>query len=338
MLFNNDTEWYKYSSFNKHFPLELVKLDLEDALETYVLPFLSDAQYTALENAYQTAFTANPNLASLSPAQANLLHHVRRCLGGFASWLYAPQGAGQMTSGGFMENSGANDNLRSASKWRTEAFQLKLERRAWNSIDLMLKFLEKNKTDYSAWASSSSYTVFKECFINTTADFNALKNINNSVLMFYKMRGVMKQVENTQVKAILHTTLYNSIKSQIAGGTINAANNKILNDYIKPAVAHLTYGEALRDNVVSLGAEGITVPTVQHRSESVQEHKDGATLAQVNLAVENALSKGKLYLMNLKKYLDSHLSDFSDYTSDADYVANQTSAPTNDPTKKSFLM
>jgi len=338
MLFKDDKEWFKYSGFNKNFPLEAVKLDLEEALETYVLPYLSDAQYDILEAAYETAYTANQNLSTLSPANTNLLHQVRRCLGAFASWLYAPQGAGQMTSAGFMESSGVSDNQRSASKWRTEAFQLKLERRAWNSIDLMLKFLEENKSTYGAWASSSSFTISKSCFINTTADFNSFKNINNSVLIFYKMKAVMKQQETQRVLPVLHKTLFNSIKSSIVTDNVSNANKTILNNYIKPAIAYLTYGEALRENIVQLGSEGITVPTVQHRSESVNEGRDGATMQQLTMAIDNALSKGNAYLIELKKYLDTHLSDYSDYTNDADYVVDEVVRYVNKPENKSFLM
>ena len=334
-LFKTDEEWADYSSFNNTFPLKRVKSEMEDALENYIIPHLSQEQYDLLETAYLAAYADNVNLSTLSQKNKNLLHKVRAALGGFTSWLYFPNASGQMTNSGFMEVGNDQSGMRNASKWRTAEKLETLRVKAWQKLDLMLKFLEQNKADYTFWAVSDSYTEFKSCFIVGAETFHKFKNIGHSRALFFAMRDKMKRVDERALP-IVHATLYASIKSQIKANTLTSANNRLLQNYIQPAVAHLTYAEALRENIVSITSNGVMVPSTQQLRDEFGNEKMGADGTVTDVAIRNSTRVGEEYLSLMKKYLDSNLDDYPDYYNDEAYVLDAPVVYENKPECKTF--
>ncbi|MDF1546416.1 MAG: hypothetical protein P1P88_01250, partial [Bacteroidales bacterium] len=98
----------------------------------------------------------------------------------------------------------------------------------YNKLDLALEYLEKNKAEFSTWTNSDAYTLMKSNFINSTREFSSIYNINNSRLVFQKLRNAQNLAEDFDIIPLIGRDLYDEIKTQIATDNLDEANQKFL--------------------------------------------------------------------------------------------------------------
>src|SRR5690606_14502654 len=199
-----------------------------------------------------------------------------------------------------------------AFQWQIKDAQKTFMHSGFAAIEPIYEYLELKKDMFTAWASSSAYSIFKESFVNTAKDFTSYVGLmKNSRRMFLALKPAIAKVENFHVKPILGDTLFAEIKTQIFSGTISD-KNKVLLNYIKPAVCHFAFASAITDNVVVADEKGITVYNTNavHSVDAVQPaHANHLS----NLQCNNE-SDAKAYLGLLFNYLQKYSANYPLYT------------------------
>jgi len=74
-----------------------------------------------------------------------------------------------------------------------------LKNQVFNQLDTILEYLEKHISHFPEFKKSKYYTISKNTFIPDTATFNEIYDINNSRLVFLKMKYFVKDVENIEL-------------------------------------------------------------------------------------------------------------------------------------------
>jgi len=245
-----------------------------DALEKYIRRYVGETLLADLVTWYSAA-TPTTNAAFTA-----LLPYVQSALIKFTYYLGAPTLDLQITEAGFAVVS--SGNVVPASKDRVANFRESIQELAWDAIESLLKFLEKNKADYDDWVASEAYTIQTGLFVNSAEEFNKHVNINDSVLKFLSLRQTIEDVEFLTVYPQISIELAEGIKAEIKDGSISTENAKNL-PYIKKAVAQLT------------------------------AHQSGMG--------DNFGRTGMHYLMEAKKMIDATPTDYPLYMASSAYVA-----------------
>lgn len=271
--------YYKVNGTQKLSSLEGFE---RDALEKYIRRYTGQALLDEIVEWYAAKDdennTANEELEALLP-------YVQNAAIKFTYFLAAPSLDLQITEQGFVvANTG---NISPASKDRVSTFRQSLESLAWDAVESLLKFLEKNKEDYDFWTESDAYTIQTGLFINTAEEFNKHVNIDDSVLKFLEMKQTIEDVEFLSVYPEISSELAEGIKEEIKSDDVSDSNKKIL-PYIKKAVANLTAYEC------GMG--------------------------------DRFNKTGRHYLMEAKKIIDATPSDYPLYASSATYLSQIESA------------
>jgi len=217
-----------------------------------------------------------------------LLPYVQSPLTKFAYYLAIPNFDVQINEGGFAVVS--NGNLAPASKDRVQALRDSMLQLAYEDIETLLRFLEKNKADYDDWTSSDAYTIATNLLINSGEEFDKFVNIEQSRLKYQELRQTIENIEILQIEPIISKELSDEIKEEVKDDDISEENEKILT-LLKRSVANLTWCDYLGDKPEAT------------RFKRLGEH----------------------YLSEVKKILDNNIADYPLYEASDSYDSEKTS-------------
>lgn len=296
---------------------------IHQAEDEYIRNIIGDAQYTALEAAYQAS--------SMTTAQSSLLAKIQPALANLAIWIGIPVFNVNITGAGIAVLS--SDKLAPASQYRTEELKDTLKNIAFQKLDKLVEFMETNKTDYPLWTASAEFDELYSLVINTAKDFSKYFNIRNSRWIFWNIRNIILRVEEDKIRPLLGFTLYDVIKSEIADGSIDPLNEELLK-IIKPCVAHFTMCKAIDELAIEISDKGVTIFN-NEKTQSVST-KIPATESRIDRIKRSCEVEGDKYLKQLEDYLYDNISDYPDFTSSDAYAPDDTSTFENDD-EENFL-
>jgi hypothetical protein len=194
----------------------------QDAIDSYIIKHLSAELYAELdEYVNSTPDTPNNILDTLLP-------YVQRALARFMLFKASPSLDINVGTTGFTTHSPSSGGLVPASALRVEKFDRSLENLGWDAIEIMLRFLEKNKTNYPSWVASDAYTMHITGLVNTAEEFNKEHVINSSRLKFLEYRPAISRVERIQIIPVISENLFNLLVSQIKANNITEPNAKLI--------------------------------------------------------------------------------------------------------------
>lgn len=280
---------------------------IRQAEQTYIIPAMSQAQYDIINTEYQAGTIAGTKLKLLKFAQASISY--------FVAYHQSTINALQLTDGGNMEPT--PNNTTPARMALIESSQDHFFDTANINLDVMLTYMELNKADFTAWVASEAYTLTKELFINSTAEFEATGlRINKSREIFMSIRPFISEVEQFTIRPILGKTLYDGVKARILDGTTTTADKKLIKQ-ISKALAYLSMLEALPTMNAKITTKGLQVS------------QSNTSVTQKSLAQDKAKSQfyeqihktGSANLTRLREFLEENAADYTDYVTMATQMA-----------------
>jgi len=196
-----------------------------------------------------------------------------------------------------------------------ENLKTTFKRTGQNKLDKALEFLEINKATFPTWTGSSEYTLSRKNFINTTEIFNSIFFINNSRLVFLKIRPWQTPAEDFDIISLIGRAYFDELKTQIATDSLTPANALVVTR-IQKAVAHLTIyhgGYNLLANMTELGVVKIEDDTVMgnFRKQTQTEYWDKI--------IETAKKTGANYIKTAAAFLKENISDYPTYANSDAY-------------------
>lgn len=236
-LIKDLTTLQKYVKVSSAFKVDSFKPFIVDAQIKYLSPHLGDTLLEALDTWYNAA-TPQTNAAYTA-----LLPYVQAAVAKFTLAVGAPSNDTVLTESGFAVI--MNQNLAPASTARVQSFVDSMLNLGWNEVEQMLRFLEKNKANYSSWTSSSAYTEFTGSFITTAVEFDKIIRIDQSRLKFMQLKPIMDDVELLRIEPVISKAMADDIKAKVITGILGTYSNIL--PMIKRAVANFTFFADTKD-------------------------------------------------------------------------------------------
>lgn len=231
ILIKTLAELQKYLRVDATFKIEGLYPYQDSAIEKYLIDVLGEDLTDSLLMWY------NADDPGEDTDLQTLLPFAQRVVAKFAFHQGAPNFDLRLTDSGFGVVS--NQTLAPASKDRVNRFVENLEHEGWDAVEMLLRFLETNSSEYPQWAESDAYTMQLRNFINSAEEFDKYVNIGKSRLKFRNMRNTMDNVELLQVIPVISAPLANTIKSAMQSGRPSEAITNLM-PMLCRAVANLT--------------------------------------------------------------------------------------------------
>ena len=204
--FNERAEEFKrYLPVNVNLRFETMEPHLALCEETYIRPLLGQAltdRITAFQDAY-------PDLPDNEPDSA-LIHKVRFALIRLALWKGYDIIAANISDTGV---STEVDKENRPFRYQEENIKRTLKEEGFNYLDNILEFLEENAQDFPEFGQSPHKLGNVASLIRDTRTFNTYYNIDNSRLVFLKMRYYLRDVELIELRHRIGADFYRELLS-----------------------------------------------------------------------------------------------------------------------------
>jgi len=315
MLFKTTAELKLHiAAINKNTAWASLSPSVDMAERKYIIPLISQAQYDALDAAYNAA----PQ--TLTAHQTALLAYVQRSLAHYTFYEALPSLALMMSDMGVTEQTSSEGTAAPARQWVTRQLMEKAIADADLYADALLSFLEVNHANYPLWKASSAYTITKELYLTSVTDFEKHIPVGGSKRVWLNIRPFVSLCEIEYIVPAISQKLHDDLKAKIllTPGTALSAPYLTLLSKIQRTLAWLALYKALPFQAVQF-TPGVGITSVS--TADGHTSKTAADRIRYETAVTAATGSGMSFLRELKKYLDDHCADyplyeFNDYEND----------------------
>lgn len=220
---------------------------------------------------------------------------------------------------------------KTAFQWQINQLLAGFRRKGFNALERALTLLDEHVDlpAFAAWATSAAGTASHKYFLNTATQFSEHYGINNSRLTYLALLPTLRKMERFALEPALGSAYYLELKEQVMDRDVSADNLLVLEQYLRPALAHLVVAKAVPE--LGLGLNGDAIELNVYRPDDANAKEADASIdALLTLKVQQAEADGLVYLARLRSYLNSAASPtrYAAYYTSAAYQAPGGPRPT----------
>jgi len=300
-LITSIDQFREYVAVNRNtFSLASIQPDMKLVEYERIQPLVGAAFYYQLD----AKVTAG---ARLTEAETDVLSLLRRAVASLAMVAYLPMNQLQITDAGVTVLT--TSDQKQPFQWQINQLRANLQGKGYNALEQALNLLDEHieEPEFEAWATSTAAAASHKFFLNTATQFTEHYNIGNSRLTYLALLPTLRKMERFRLEPVLGTAYYLELKAQIGARAVSPDNLQVLDQYVRPALAHLVIAKSVPE--IGLGLNGNAIELNVYRLDDANQKEADASLdSLLALKVEQAHSDGEVYLERLKSYLNANAS------------------------------
>lgn len=294
-----------------------VKPTIKMVEQQHIIPFIGKELYKTLDDAY----TAATDETLADEKLVSLLDMCRSVIGPMVCYYYTPKAEVQLSGSGAQRTE--SETNKTAYQNQVVNYREQLLREGEMATELLLQFLEDNKTDYATWQSSDAFKDYRSLFIKFGGEFDKLFTSASPYRNYWAMRSKMLDVEQNNIRTIIGDTLFDSLKEKDqdpasyppplegpgeVGGFTDKEKDLLFK--IKKVTAYLTVCFSIPFLNVKIDANGISVISINAAQNDALTKKGPAADNMLDVLVKKCEAAATSWTNNLTKYLDDNATDF----------------------------
>lgn len=218
-----DSLKYYCSVFDINLSLLSMKELIDDVEQTYIMPYLSNAFYEELLEAY-----ADYPTTAMDPATETLIRKLQPAIAYFT--LFEALG----NRGIFVSEMGPGQPVAKdgtfvgPSQWRTAMGLRKAFLTANRRLDRALSFLETSAADYPTYDESTEAAAARDLFFKSAAELQPFLAMECSRVVYLTLQPALREAERRYIRPVLGDDFYDEIKVLVATGSPTATQAKLI--------------------------------------------------------------------------------------------------------------
>lgn len=295
-----------------------LKPHIENAEQKYIKPLLGTNMYEELEEFYDAAYPEDPT--EVQEATKKLLEKVQHALIHLAYFVGFDFLNIQATDAGFHRSE--SQTQKGLYKYQEDNLREYFQQSGLNGLDDVLVFLENNIAHFGEFKASNNWTELKESFLPTVAVIEKIPyNLHGSRLIFLALKPHVSFAEDTDIKPLLGTTIYNTIKTEMVK---DAPAEKVTNilPYIRKPLIYLAAANLMEETGATLYDKGLYF----EEKTGLYPGNTKKAPAEAEIAAKRVAGqrlKASIYLEALKKYLNDNIDEWEDYSGQTGSLFNR---------------
>lgn len=213
MIFS-EKKWEDSDELKKFIPVsaalsfEKVGSSLNDAFNLFIVPLFGEKLSTKFQSIYDDPAAKAP--------ECLLLEECQRAIANLAFWYNYTELNIRITDQGFQRQEA--ENFKSTYKYQEDQLRTAFKNKGFNAIDRMIDFLDKHRQEFPEYETSPAYACRTKAIVRKTSEVNEIYFINNSHLVFLRLKPFFKIAEETILQPVLGVDLYNLLIKSIEKG------------------------------------------------------------------------------------------------------------------------
>jgi hypothetical protein len=201
----------------------------------------------------------------------------------------------------------STDREKTAFQWQVNNLKTNWSRKGNNGLEKALAYLEAHDADFPTWATSDTAKRTRGYFITSASTFSEHYNISNARLTFLALASLVRKTERFRLEPVLGTEYFDELKQQLRDDTLSVENSTLLDDYVRPALAHLVMAQAIGELGFALNGNALELNVYRPDDANSKESDPGLTQL-LELKADQAMEDGEHYLRKLTKHLNATAS------------------------------
>lgn len=234
----------------------------------YLVPLIGYSQYDIING----KINDDPP-QELSVPETALLPYLRRVSAFFAYLDDMGTDNAKITDSGI--RSTETVNMPRVFGWQYKELKNTLQAKAFDAVEVLLRFLFENRTDYLPWLSSDEYLYLNGLLIKTGTDFDAHYKLFQPMRTFYALKVLLDEVQEDFIKPAIGNSLLQYFVENVGLDD----DEKVFLKLLKKATAYLVIKKACQHYSVRFDGNGFTVLS----GDSENPETAGRTTADINL-------------------------------------------------------
>lgn len=269
MLIKNIDEAQYVMRLSKAVTYEKLEQHLKNAEITYIMHLLGSAMYNKLlayhddlekykitdpsfSFAYQAPGQGEPELSEADYYMAVVLWYAQHAVLNLAYHIGFDMLNAYVSDQGFRRIE--SDKTKSMFKYQEDNLKRYFIKSGMDSMDVMLSVMEEKKEHFSDFADKLKE--IKSNIIPTTTIFHQHYNINQSRLIFLRLKQHIKAVEELYLENILGKENYNTIKAELLKTEPDAKVTALL-PYMRDVIAYLSTMMLMQETGAEISERGL---------------------------------------------------------------------------------
>lgn len=299
-IIDNTVDIKEFISVNVNIDFSTLSPYVDNALVEFLQePWLGDDIVDDIETNVATATGVYPKLVKLT----------QRCLTYFSILKALPFLEVNIGDDGITRPHG--ENMATAYRGQIERIETQLKTDAYNALERLLAYLEKDKVGYPMWTDAPGYIEFSNYFFKDSKEFSYHYTLVHGRLTYKSLLQSMRYVTEFNIKAEIGADQLADFFSK-KNDSNNTPEYVQAYEYLKPAIANLTVAQALIDGWVTYTSKGV------HFNEDTEDTKKqtNATAQQLSAKINSVKDVGETYLSKLVDYMNNNLDEFVPFRDD----------------------
>ncbi|MDR2003599.1 MAG: hypothetical protein LBQ74_11245 [Prevotella sp.] len=138
------------------------------------------------------------------------------------------------------------ESVKTPYKYQELSMKEGFRQKGFDGLDNLIAFLEENTQDYPEYKDSEYYTQTQESIVRNTKEVNRYYNINNSRLVFLRLKTNFRIIEDTVIAPRLGADLYDDFKAAISSESPEEKYTR-LREKLIPVVVFYAVQRLIRD-------------------------------------------------------------------------------------------
>jgi hypothetical protein len=224
---------------------------IEDA-KNFLIPFIGAEAYDIADE------IANNNYSDKidKDLQTKFLEAAQKPIAWKAQYDYVPEAQVLVDDTGIHIQK-SNESQATAFQWQVEALQQQYLKKAYNTLNELLMFLDANREELPFWKESIAEQNRQRLFIQTPLEFGEWFDIKGNFALFLTIAPDMLLVQRSIIRNALGNELYQTILKKWQSKENFSDTEQAIFDACKPVVAYLALARRVKTLPAALMPDGI---------------------------------------------------------------------------------
>ncbi|KAA6336228.1 hypothetical protein EZS27_015614 [termite gut metagenome] len=298
---NESGEIKQYIAVSKAISFEKMESPLRNAFDLFLVSLLGESMTNRLQEIYDSE--------NRSEREEKLLFLAQRANANLAFWYEFDEINLRITDSGFQRQD--TESFKSLFKYQEDHLKQNFKNTGFNALDNLLAFLEKETEVFPEYLQSPAYILFKESIVRNTEEVNGTYFINNSRIVFLRLRTHFDFAEKTFLCPALGDKLYEELKRRLREG-VEDEIQRAKTEELRIRSGRVIIMEAVRRLLMETGSltdRGLYFTSI-HSGAQTDENEAPVEIERLSSQVRGAETDREVYLTSLMKYVRQAFADW----------------------------
>ncbi|GAB6122282.1 DUF6712 family protein [Dysgonomonas termitidis] len=185
----------------------------QNAFGLFIRPVMGNAVVERLQEIYDAVVDISIIREDTDDKEIKLLYYGQRANAFLAYWYDYDELQVLIGDAGIKRQD--SEKTKTPYKYQEHSLKEGFKQKGFDALDNLIAYLEENTDEFPEYLDSENYTRTKDAIVRSTQEVNGYYPVNNSRLVFLRLKPAFRVIEDTVIAPRLGAILYNEFKEAL---------------------------------------------------------------------------------------------------------------------------